>query len=270
MHPWHDISHAWQHGIVDAGKLPELLLYVSFLLSFGFIRTSAHMIRAQVSWWPGNVETKGGTHIHHMVWGVLLLIATGFASLAFAPDPPLREITAVLFGVGAGLTLDEFALLLNLEDVYWKPKGRESIDAVFVTAVLGGILMLGIRVWADVGDELEGVVAAAGIVGAAVAAVNLLKGKLVVAVISLVLAPVGVVPMFRLARPGSPWARLYGSDRRARAQERFPEPWLPARLVRHERARHHAAGDEPAGDAPAGAAPAAQTAAAKREPAGRP
>lgn len=265
MHPWHDISHAWQHGIVDAGKLPELLLYVSFLASFGFIRTSAHMIRAQVSWWPGNVETKGGTHIHHMVWGILLLLGTGFAALSFAPDPPVREIIAVLFGVGAGLTLDEFALLLNLEDVYWKPKGRESIDAVFVAAVLGGIVVLGIRVWVDVGDELEGVVAAAGIVGVAVALVNLLKGKLVVAVISLVLAPVGVVPMFRLARPGSPWARLYGSEKHARACERFPEPWLPARLVRHERELHH-----PPGDAPAGDGPVAGEAGAKPEPAGRP
>lgn len=262
MHPWHDISHAWQHGIVDAGKLPELLLYVSFLVSFGFIRTSAHMIRAQVSWWPGNVETKGGTHIHHMVWGVLLLLGTGFAALAFAPDPPLREIVAVLFGIGAGLTLDEFALLLNLEDVYWKPKGRESIDAVFVAAVLGGIVMLGIRVWVDVGDELEGVVAAAGIVGIAVAAVNLLKGKLVVAVISLVLAPVGIVPMFRLARPGSPWARLYGIEKHDRACKRFPEPWLPARLVRHER-RLHDAPQDPDADAEAAAGPQ------PREPAGR-
>ena len=49
------------------------------------------MIRAQVSWWPGNVETKGGTHIHHMVWGILLLLGTGFAALSFAPDPPVRE-----------------------------------------------------------------------------------------------------------------------------------------------------------------------------------
>ena len=53
--------------IVDAHKLPAFIYLVFFLGTFAFIRTSAHMIRAQVSWWPGNVEV-GGTHIHHLVW----------------------------------------------------------------------------------------------------------------------------------------------------------------------------------------------------------
>ena len=118
-----DIGHAYQRAIVDSGKQAELLLYVAFLVTFAFIRTSAHMIRAQVSWWPGNVETKGGTHIHHMVWGIIALLVTGFCAIALAPGSPWRELLAVLFGIGTGLTLDEFALWLNLEDVYWAPKG---------------------------------------------------------------------------------------------------------------------------------------------------
>src|ERR671920_729015 len=64
-------------GIVDTGREAEFLFFVSFLLTFGFIRTSTHMIRAQVSWWPGNVQV-GGTHIHHLVWGILLLLAFGW------------------------------------------------------------------------------------------------------------------------------------------------------------------------------------------------
>ena len=94
------------------GREPEFLFLVSFLLSFGFIRTSAHMIRAQVSWWPGNVQV-GGTHIHHLVWGILLLLICGYAGAVIRPDEPWEEIAIIGFGIGAGLTLDEFALWLN-------------------------------------------------------------------------------------------------------------------------------------------------------------
>ena len=91
------------------------------------------MIRAQVSWWPGNVSV-GGTHIHHLVWGILLLLIFGWLGIAVAPDSPWREICAVMFGIGTGLTLDEFALWLNLKDVYWEKQGRRSIDAVIIAA----------------------------------------------------------------------------------------------------------------------------------------
>jgi hypothetical protein len=60
------VASLYDRAIVDTGRQAELLFFVSFLLSWGFIRTSAHMIRAQVSWWPGNV-TVGGTHVHHLV-----------------------------------------------------------------------------------------------------------------------------------------------------------------------------------------------------------
>ena len=101
---------------------------------------NAHMIRAQVKWWPGNVEV-GGTHIHHLVWGIVLMLVAGFISL-MPIDSPWREIMAALFGVGAGLTLDEFALWLRLEDVYWAEEGRQSIDAVVIAATFGGLVLL--------------------------------------------------------------------------------------------------------------------------------
>ena len=112
------------------------------------------MIRAQVSWWPGNVETKAGTHIHHLVWGILLLMVMGYLGIATAIPDPWFELVAIGFGIGIGLTLDEFALWLNLEDVYWKEKGRESIDAVVVTVVLLVITLLGLQFWIDVYDAL--------------------------------------------------------------------------------------------------------------------
>src|SRR5829696_2106440 len=108
------------------------------------------MIRAQVSWWPGNVATKGGTHVHHLVWGILLLISMGYVGLSFDLDDPWFELVAIAFGVGLGLTMDEFALWLNLQDVYWQEKGRQSIDAVFVTAGLLLVALLGLQFWIDV------------------------------------------------------------------------------------------------------------------------
>ncbi len=112
------------------------------LLSFGFIRFSTRMIRAEVSWWPGNV-TPGGLHIHHLVFGIVAMMVAGFAEFAIQPESPWLEILAALFGIGVGLTLDEFALWLYLEDVYWAEEGRRSVDAVILAAIIGGALVLG-------------------------------------------------------------------------------------------------------------------------------
>src|SRR5690348_14251088 len=163
--PLGSIGSVYQHAIVDTGREPHFLFFVSFLVTFGFIRTSAHMIRAQVKWWPGNVQV-GGTHIHHLVWGILLLLICGYVGIAVAPDSPWREVTAVFFGIGTGLTLDEFALWLNLKDVYWEKEGRASIDAVIVAAAVSGLLLISLRSWIDLTTRLEdGVQAFVGSVG---------------------------------------------------------------------------------------------------------
>ena len=95
------IGSVYDRAIVDTGRQAEFLFFVSFLVTFGFIRTSAHMIKAQVSWWPGNVQV-GGTHIHHLVWGICLLLIIGYVGVAVAPPSPWHEIVTVLFGVGTG------------------------------------------------------------------------------------------------------------------------------------------------------------------------
>ncbi len=137
--------------IVDAGKLPAFLFLCAFLGSFAFIRTSAHMIRAQVSWWPGNVEV-GGTHIHHLVWGIITMML-GLGGDRLDPGPPGHEIAAVFFGVGMGLTLDEFALLAGAQGRVLV-EGRKSIDAVVVAAIIGGFGLLGLSVWIDAADDV--------------------------------------------------------------------------------------------------------------------
>ena len=220
------IGSVYERAIVDTGRQAAFLFFVAFLLSFGFIRTSAHMIRAQVKWWPGNVEV-GGTHIHHMVWGILLLLIFGYVGVAIQPESPWHEITAVFFGIGAGLTLDEFALWLNLSDVYWSEKGRKSIDAVIVAACISGMVLVGFSAWVEVADSVENEVFAVvgffGLAAIAIALVNAAKEKFGMAVASLVLPPVGLVGAFRLGRPHSVWAKLfYRSDtKREQATDRF-------------------------------------------------
>jgi hypothetical protein len=226
-----DIERAYQTHIEAAGKEYHFLILLAFLLSWGFIRTSAHMIRAQVSWWPGNVETKGGTHVHHLVWGILLLLAMGYIGLAFEPSSPWFELVAIGFGIGMGLTLDEFALWLNLEDVYWTAKGRQSIDAVIVTACLLVIALLGVQLWIDVYEAFLVLLGVGGnalvvaetalflvpwhLLGVGFAIVCILKGKVFMAIVGLFVPLVGLIGAVRRAKPGSPWDR-----RRRRAKRR--------------------------------------------------
>src|SRR5213595_412702 len=180
------ISSLYDRAIVDTGRQPEFLFFVAFLVMFGFIRTSAHMIRAQVKWWPGNVEV-GGTHIHHLVWGIVTIMITGYVGVTVAPPSPWHEIIAVFFGLGMGLALDEFALWLDLKDVYWSEDGRKSIDAVIVAATIAGLVLVGFTAWVDVATEVEDVVFAAvgagGLIGIASVAVNLAKEKFAIVAI---------------------------------------------------------------------------------------
>jgi hypothetical protein len=213
--------------VVDAGKLPAFLFLCAFLGTFGFIRMSTHMIRAQVSWWPGNVSV-GGTHIHHLVWGILLLLISGWIAVAVDPASPGREILAVLFGIGTGLTLDEFALWLELKDVYWSQDGRKSIDAVIIAAILAGFGVLGLTVWIDAADdvasEVHATVGAVGLLGLVFAGVNFAKEKFGMGVAGIFVWPVAFVGALRLAKPGSPWARLfYKEGKKRRAVERYGE-----------------------------------------------
>jgi hypothetical protein len=222
------VGDLYREGIVETGREAQFLFFVAFLASFGFIRTSAHMIRAQVSWWPGNVSV-GGTHVHHLVWGILLLLIFGWIGIAVAPDSPWREIAAVFFGIGAGLTLDEFALWLNLKDVYWSEKGRRSIDAVIVAAAICGIVLVGFSGWIEaataVEDEVFALVGSVGAVGIALAFVNAAKEKFGMALIGLFFAPVAIAGAFRLGKPGSVWAKLfYKRDRLRASRKRFSGP----------------------------------------------
>jgi hypothetical protein len=206
----------------SADQRAGLVLLGAMLLSFGFIRFSTRMIRAEVSWWPGNV-TPGGLHIHHLVFGIILMILAGFLDFVLAPASPWLEILAGLFGIGVGLTLDEFALWLYLDDVYWSEEGRSSVDAVIFAAIIGGAIIVGfVPLNAGDGGSTVAIVATVAI-ELALCAIVALKGKISAAVVGMFIPPVAPVAAIRLARPGSFWARRRypeGSRKLKRATDR--------------------------------------------------
>jgi hypothetical protein len=198
-----------QHFLDDRGQRSGFVLLCAFLLSFLFIRTSARLIRSpKVPWWPGSVTTKGGLHLHHLVWGIVLLLTTGFLNFVLKPGSPWEEIFAGGFGVGAGLTLDEFALWVHLEDVYWSEEGRISLDAVVVAALLGGLIVLGLAPF-DLHNQTGSVssLALAILIDVILSALAILKGKPMLGLIGVFIPPVSLVGAIRLASPSSPWAR---------------------------------------------------------------
>jgi hypothetical protein len=210
------------------------VLLGAFLVSFLFIRTSARLMRSpKVPWWPGSVTTESGLHIHHLVWGIVLLLLSGFLGFALAPGSPWSEILAAAFGIGAGLTLDEFALWVRLEDVYWSQQGRASLDAVVVAALIGGLVVLGLAPF-DSSDAAAGesIALAVGI-DLLLVLLAIAKGKPLLGLIGVFIPPVALVAAVRLATPSSPWAKWRyheGSHKLARSQARFAR--AQARRVR--------------------------------------
>jgi hypothetical protein len=137
------MSSWFSTNIVQTGRLPLFCFFCAFVAGFGFIRLSVRLIRAQVRWWPGNV-TPGDFHVHHMVFGVVFMLVGGVTGIV-APGGSLnwRSGAAALFGLGAALVLDEFALILHLRDVYWTSDGRLSVVAVFLAVGVTVLLLLG-------------------------------------------------------------------------------------------------------------------------------
>jgi hypothetical protein len=123
---------------LSLGRRVAIRTLTAFLLMFAVLRAITAIIHFEL--FPHgpfrNLVTRSGLHIHHLFWGILLLMATGFAALA-TRDPKWHLRIAIVFGVALALTLDEFALWLRLADVYWDPEGVESVKAgAFVAALL--------------------------------------------------------------------------------------------------------------------------------------
>jgi hypothetical protein len=213
------------HFLGTKAQRDGFVLLAAFLIAFLFIRTSARLIRSpKAPWWPGNVTTGSGLHIHHLVWGIVLVLVSGFLGFAVAPVSPWHEVLAGAFGVGMGLTLDEFALWVRLQDVYWTQEGRESLDAVVVAALTGGLIVFGLGPF-DTSDTSAGtsLVLVVGI-DLILCVLAIVKGKPLMGLLGAFVPPVSLIGALRLASPTSPWARWrYRTDshKLGRSRARF-------------------------------------------------
>jgi hypothetical protein len=131
------LRHHYRRHFAESRRERHFIASATFFLTFAIVRIITHSIRAGRGPFH-NIETAGGRHIHHLVWGILLLLVVGFLWLSQFGTGMARaslwagRLTAFLFGIGAALTLDEFALWFNLADVYWTPEGVASVRAVFL------------------------------------------------------------------------------------------------------------------------------------------
>src|SRR4051794_32794009 len=124
---------------------------LAFTLTFGSLRGLTYAMKYDLVPW-GNI-VAGGVHLHHYVWGVMLLLLVGMVSL-IVDSPRYNPVLGILYGVGTALVVDEFALLLNLRDVYWTNEGRISIDVALTTIAVALVYFLAKAFWRRLGREL--------------------------------------------------------------------------------------------------------------------
>src|SRR5690349_2970795 len=199
-------------------------MLIAFVVTFAVTRVITNLIRRGRG--PFRDMSVGGVHVHHQVWGIFLLLGVGTVELAYRPASPWFEVLSVLFGMGAALTLDEFALWLRLDDVYWGPEGRRSVDAVLLATLVGVLLLIGLSPFDENSSDGEVVLGISIVLNVLFVLAAIFKGRIVLGVIGLFVPVVAFVATCRLARPRSPWARRFyaeGSRRLERSRKRFPE-----------------------------------------------
>lgn len=208
------------------------LVLVGFLGSFAFIRMSTRIIRSEsVSWWPGNIESESGLHLHHLVFGIVTMMVAGTLGYVADGRSPLTEICALAFGIGVGLTIDEFALWVHLEDVYWEKEGRSSIDATVIAAALMILIVLGVSPVAIESGSASAVISS--IIGAlllfACVAICFAKGRVLHGTIGIFISPIAIYGACRIGKPHSAWARYRYGERRPRKQAKAEARFQPDR-----------------------------------------
>ena len=140
------VGELFHQHVPDRPKRRLFLAAVGFFTTFGLARLLAFLASRSVS--PVGYIYIRGTHVHHLVWGILLLLAVGFGWLievgtgSRSSSLLASRLMSLLYGVGAALTLDEFAIWLNLQEgVYWTRRDRASLDAVLL---FGALLLIGL------------------------------------------------------------------------------------------------------------------------------
>ena len=212
----------YETSIYEAGREPIFVTLLAFLITFVLTRGYTRVARAR-GWGSGSVH---GVHLHHVVVGIVLALASGALLIGFEPVDNLFDLMlCAVFGAGAALILDEFALVFRLQDVYWSDEGRSSIDAIIVAVTVGVLVLLHVVPFDEKTSEdaSRWTLLVAVSIHLALVVVTLLKGKIWTGLIGIFVILVALVGAARLARPRSPWARRFyspGSEKLARAEER--------------------------------------------------
>jgi hypothetical protein len=145
------LGQAVHERIPDRPRRRLFIASVSFFLTFAAVRAVVYGVLHQIP--PFHFIQEGGRHIHHLVFGIVILLLVGYGWLCEIGSGTgsssvfVGRLMSILYGVGAALTLDEFALWLNLRDVYWSPEGRSSIDAIILFGALLGASAWGAPLW---------------------------------------------------------------------------------------------------------------------------
>jgi hypothetical protein len=213
---------------------PMMWMFLAVLVTFLVTRTVTRLIRSGSGSGVGLGNfSVAGVHVHHQVFGIVIIIGTGIVLVSVQPQGAALDVAAAVFGVGVGLTVDEFALWLHLEDVYWTREGRKSVDAIFCVLVVTGVLIGGVDfVSGQIGTAAWWSSVALVAVNLSFSVICLLKGKVVTGVVGIVVSFIALIGAIRLAKPGSWWATRHyaGRPRRAaraarRYDQRYVERW---------------------------------------------
>ena len=225
----------WHRDVIAAGKLPLGLCFLAFVVTFASTRTITRLIRDGRGPFRNQV-TASGTHIHHAVPGLILLIIGALTAVGGPGSLGWLCFAGVCVGIGMSLVLDEFALILHLQDVYWNGEGQLSVEAVTLTAACLGLMLVGfspfgIRGASGIERSIRLSASALLVIDGVFSVVCALKGKYRCALFGLFLPPVAWTGAVRLARPASIWARhRYHGERMERATARaaaFDRRWKP-------------------------------------------
>jgi hypothetical protein len=141
------------HDNLDGGRQSAVLAWASFGATFGIARGITHWIRSGHGPKSGGMSL-GGKHFHHYNLGIAILTGIGGLAIRGVKEHVERPATAVAYGVGTALIVDEAALLLDLEDVYWSAPGKVSVDLAIGIIAAGGLAVAGLPFWAPAKDEI--------------------------------------------------------------------------------------------------------------------
>src|SRR5215472_12120282 len=182
----------YETHVYDAGREPAFLMLVAFILTLAGTRFYTRMARTR-GWGSAHV---GSVHVHHLVPGIVLSLVAGGLAIGVQPPEVWTAVLAIVFGGGAALVLDEFAMLLHLDDVYWTTEGRLSIDACLAAvAFLGLVVLVTFPLPTDTGTQRltralgDGLIA----LNAMLVVLTMLKGKLKLGLFGIVFAPMSLV-----------------------------------------------------------------------------